>query len=412
MDAGISQWKVAALAVLCAWGAVGCFNIVGVEPPSPGSAPHRVGELGVVYQDGTGTHTSRGATYDFGTVFMGQTKTMKVVIRNDGVGSLSLLSLEETETIPDGIPVKIGDNIFGTGEVPIFTVPFTPSTLGLGGTVEIDVTYAPPLLDETQIEHEVKLLLTADNTADGENTATITLKARAVKGVCDLPMELDFGNVMTGDNGIQSFTLTNPTQIPSTATIGEVTSSSGDDRAFTFSVGSARGTANIDPIGTRDVILEFRPTEVNKAYLASMKARAADVCPDQTIKLIGRGVDSVLSWAPALLDCGSVPVGVEQREYLTFTNAGATDAVLSNITFGNSVVEFYVVPAAAGADPSTLTVPKATKAQDGSWTSGTATLTIACKPAVLGPRAGSLTFTTSLPKQPNGQVPVKVFGGG
>ena len=61
------------------------------------------------------------------------------------------------------------------------------------------MVYTAPESDLAQVDHEVKLILRADNTRQGDETAVITLKARAVTGVCELPTEIDFGNVMQDD---------------------------------------------------------------------------------------------------------------------------------------------------------------------------------------------------------------------
>ncbi|MGA9520877.1 MAG: choice-of-anchor D domain-containing protein, partial [Myxococcaceae bacterium] len=273
----------------------------------------RNGEIGVVVQVGEGgqTQTSRDALYDFGTVFMGQSKTQNVTIRNLGAGTLTLLSLEKTE----GVEVDI--NGTPTGDAPVFAIPFVADTaLGSNEAVEISVTYNAPLLSDAVVDHEVKLLLRASNTVENEDTAVITLKARAVNGVCELPSQVDFGNVIVDDVGTQRFTIRNPTLLPAEVLINDVTSSSGDHEAFAFAAESIRGTGVIDPDSSRDVVLEFRPTG-QKNYLASLKARASAQCPDQTIVLVGYGVGSVLSWDPNILDFKYVTPGVQVTREVT-----------------------------------------------------------------------------------------------
>ena len=102
--------------------------------------------------------------------------------------------------------------------------------------------------------------------------------------------------------------------------------------------------------------------------------------------------------------------GVEVTREITFSNAGPTDVQLSQIKTLNSQ-EFWVV-AAAGADATRLTVPRATRDANGRWVPGTAKLTVANKPLQLGPRQTQLQFQTSLPRQATGVVTLKGFGGG
>ena len=389
-----SPLRLAALTMLSAFVFAGCDCTGGGIPESLNGA------LGVV----DGTTTNRDALYDFGSVFMGQSKTQKVVIRNLGRGDLILARLEKTE----GVDVEIGG--VSTGEAPLFSIPFERgSQLGSSETLELEVVYRAPQLDVAQIDHEVKLTLRAENAREGEDTAVITLKARAVNGVCDLPDELDFGNVIQDDVGSHSFVIRNPTGLPVEATIGEVSSGSGDHEAFAFSAESIRGTAVIDPDAERQVALEFRPT-AQKAYLASVKARASAECPDENILLIGTGVGSVLSWEPAILDFKYVSPGVELTKDIAFFNYGPKDAELSDIESFNKQ-EFRVV-AADGPSATTLHVPKAVKGDDGQWTPGTAKLTVAFKPIVLGIRSTQLRFKTNLAKQPAGFVTLQGFGGG
>ena len=227
--------------------------------------------------------------------------------------------------------------------------------------------------------------------------------------MCDLPAELDFGNVITDDVGTQRFTLRNPTELPAEAMLGEISSGSGDNEAFLFAAESARGTVALDPNSSRDVVIEFRPT-AQKTYLAHLKARASAECPEKIVQLNGTGVASVLSWTPTKVDFKYVSPGVEVNRELTFSNAGPIDAELDQLkTMPNN--EFRVA-VAAGEDPTKLTVPAATRGPDGKWTPGTAKLTVAFKPVVLGIRIAKLRFRTNLVKQPGGDVDLTGFGGG
>jgi hypothetical protein len=138
-----------------------------------------------------------------------------------------------------------------------------------------------------------------------------------------------------------------------------------------------------------------------KSYLALVKMRASAQCPDQVIQLRGAGMDRVLSWVPERVDCGYATPSVEVMREVTFTNTGNSDAHLSQIQLQN-FGEFRIV-AAQGVDATRLVVP---------GNNGTAKLTVGCKPAMLGLRSTQLTFSTDLPRQPRGNIPVSSFGGG
>ena len=355
----------------------------------------RFGDLGLVYKaDGDSTRTDREALYDFGSVFMGQTVTEKIVVKNLGAASLTLSSMEKLE----GDTVSIGE---GGDANPVWKVAFVPgTTLGVSEYVEIEVTFAPPQIEEVQREHGVKLMLRAEGAREGENEATITLKGLAVSGVCELPKTLNFGKVARDDTYRHTVDIRNPTQLTATATVTAITSSSGDHNAFTFAPESPQGDFSVDPNTTRQVQIDFKPTE-NKSYLAFVDMRASAQCPVVKVTLTGQGVDSVLSWNPTQVDCGYVTPGVEVTRQVTFTNDGLQDVQLSQIKTQNNS-EFRVVPQ-EGQDPQSLTVPGA---------GGTAELTVGCKPAVLGPRQTFLTFATNLARQSAGQIQLRTFGGG
>ncbi|MHB8872721.1 MAG: Ig-like domain-containing protein [Myxococcaceae bacterium] len=364
------------------------------------------GEIGVVYDDASGSKlTSRDAVYDFGSVFMGQKQPMKLTIKNLGRGTLTLDKLEKES----GAAVSIGEL---AEENPVFDVRFLPSDVASLEVIDFDMTFNAPQDPVLKVvEHEVKLILRGVNTDPGAETATITLKARAVSGVCELPKVIDFGAVAKGDSFKMTQDIANPSELEATATVGDIYSSSGDNLAFSFTADSARGTINIPPSSKRTVSISFSPTDI-KSYLAFVKMRASAQCPEFAVSLTGRGVDSVLIWScdqPArwdatrtsLCDFGYVPPGTEVTRELTFKNAGNAEASLAGI---KTLLpgEFKVVPE-AGQDPTKLIVP----GKDGEKK-----LSLSFKPAVLGPRSTTLSSTTNLLKQPNIQVQLKGYGGG
>ena len=96
--------KIAALALFGAMVVSGCRC-------GETTTTRRVGEIGVVHKVGEETQTSRDAVYDFGSVFMGQTQTTQLIIRNVGAGALTLSGLEKTE----GVEVEINGQATGDG---------------------------------------------------------------------------------------------------------------------------------------------------------------------------------------------------------------------------------------------------------------------------------------------------------
>ncbi len=356
---------------------------------------NRPGEIRISWEDAEGNQvSSREAELNFGSVFMGSPETRKLVIRNVGPGRVVLQKLEKVS----GSAVKIGE---GGEENPVFSIDFTDGhALGVSEVAEFEFTFNPPQAQTDVLPHEALLTLTVENAREGEGTATIKLTGLAVTGHCQLPSTIQFGNVARDDTFRQTVDVRNLSDIPTTASVSAITSSSGDHNAFTFAPESVTGEFGVEPKQTRQVVIDFRPTE-NKSYLAFVDMRASAQCPLQKVTLTGSGVDSTLRWNPAVLDCGYVPPGVEVTQTVTFTNDALAPLELTQIRTDNAN-EFRVVHAGSPA-PQDLTV---------QGNGGTADVIVACKPAVLGPRQTMLRFNTSLARQPAGQIQIRAFGGG
>ncbi len=296
------------------------------------------GEISVVYDDMgvTKTSTTEGI-YDFGTVPMGKTVHLKLTVKNTGNGSLFLQSLTKDDTTPPGDAVNIANGMVEGN--PVFELPDwagNDDEIGAANVKEYDLVFHS-LQDDTQasVDHLTKLTLTASNTQPGAEHVSITLKGKSVSGECDIPKTLDFGAVSRGDSFSSAdfmppaVIITNTRPIDSQAFVGDITSSSGDDKAFTFSPDSPKGDFTIGTMKTRAVTISFSPTEI-KDYLALVTMRAADGCPDVVVKLVGTGVDSVLTWAPNPLDFGYITPGLQADGKLTFSNLGLKPVNLTN----------------------------------------------------------------------------------
>ncbi|MHB8875403.1 MAG: choice-of-anchor D domain-containing protein [Myxococcaceae bacterium] len=366
----------------------------GLDGGGDGGTDGGGGELGVVYPDGAGgTLVSRDAVYDFGAVFGGQQLPLKLVVKNLGNGALWLDRLDKD----GGDAVTIGSTLAEPN--PVFDVRFAQRTLAPAEVAQFDMTFKPAAQAQTVVVHQTTLVLRGPDGGTDLQTATITLKGRAVSPPCTVPASLDFGAVATGDTVKVTYQLLNPTPLELTATVGDPYSSSGDHLAFAFSAESVRGTVTLPPGTSRTVAVNFSPTAL-KSYLAFLKIRPAAQCPESVVSLTGQAVSQVLTWSPSPVDFGYVPPGVEHTRELTFANAGNADVSLSLIRT-LMPTEFKVV-AAPGQDPTLLTVPG----------KGTAKLVLSLKPVVLGPRTTQLTFSTSLVRQAAGSVPLRGYGGG
>ncbi|MBK7858466.1 MAG: choice-of-anchor D domain-containing protein [Archangiaceae bacterium] len=365
----------------------------------------------VVYEDmGTGSIVSnRDGVYDFGKVPMGTHPKLKVTIRNLGDGKLQL----ETIAKDSGENVKLGDTV--NEDSPVFEMAFAPTSVDPSESVEFELTFNAPLEPDTSIktkDHLAKVVVRANNTAVGEDTSTITFMGTAVSSSCQLPSTIDFGAVAVNDTVKQKFTIANNSLLPATASVGSITSNSGDHLAFDFAPESITGMASIPAGGSRDLVFTFKPSDVHD-YLALVKARAAEECPELTIKLVGNGVNQVLScdskqMNPGTLDFGFVTPGLTVQKELTLVNQGLAPVSMTNVLakVGSMPSSEYKV---LGAD--NFMVPGATR-MGSTLTPGTVTLQLTFTPSLLGLRNGAFTGNTSLSQQAMLSCPLRGQGGG
>ncbi len=364
----------------------------------PTTVENKPGEIAIVYSvDGVSMTSSNTGTYDFGQVPMGRKVSSKIEIRNAGGGALFL----DTLTKASGEAVKIGD---ASALNPVFIVGFAPREIGPGETAQLDLDFDSPT-DPAQnsVPHEATLTLRASNTELGKESATIVLKGVSVSGECELPDTLDFGAVARGDNYPLSVKLKNTRPTDGFAFVGDVTSNSGDDKVFIFTPESPKGEVGLKVAQEKVVTLVFGPTEV-KEYVARVTMRRLDGCPEKTIKLIGTGVDTVLTWAPNPLDLGYVAPLQQTTAEMTFSNLGLKDVTLTNLRTDKA--DFKVLT------PAPVVVKAGVRDAMGALVASSTKLKVAFKPTLLGPRPGRLDFDTDLPKQASGIQLLKGYGGG
>ena len=372
--------------------------------------PRSKGEVRIIYTDSNNVQMSGdNGVYDFGTVSMGKTVTQKLTVQNVGLGTLTIQRFAKTS----GDATKVGT--FIDDPMPVFDIGFTTETnLGSGESVEFDINFTPPVKDGVaQDPHETILVMTSGDTEVGKENATITLRGVGVSGECDLPASIDFGAVARGDTFDITFDYVNQRPIDTRAYLGAVESQQGDG-IFVISPDSPKGDFLLPAMRTKTATFTFKPTEA-RDYIATVRMRRAEGCPEKPVRLIGTGVAAVLSWTPATLDFGYAPPGTLLNGEVTFTNLSlrpVTLNVLATREGSNPSAVFKVVEADTG-DVTKLTVPGGTRdSVSNTITGGTAKAKLTFKPLVLGPRLGQLVATTVLTSQPMISVTLKGVGGG
>ncbi len=364
---------------------------------NPTAVTKRAGEISIVYVVDKVTMSSpTSGTYDFGQVPMGKKETGKLVIKNTGGGALFLDTLEFVE----GDAVKIGESSPATA--PVFFAAFKPKEIGSGEVVEFELAFDSPIDSRTTVDHQSKLILRASNTEAGKETGEVIVKGVSVSGECELPNTLDFGAVSRGDAYALSVKMKNTRPINALSFVGEISSNSGDDKAFAFTPESPKGEVTLKAGQEKTVTINFTPTEV-KDYLARVTMRRLDGCPDKVVKLKGKGVDSVLTWAPNPLNLGYVTPGLQVGGELTFSNLGLKDVTLTALKTDKADYKVATQP---------VTVPAASRDATDELVAGTVKVAVIFKPTLLGPRPARLDFSTNLAKQPSGIVQLQGYGGG
>ncbi|MBE2252586.1 MAG: choice-of-anchor D domain-containing protein [Myxococcus sp.] len=353
----------------------------------------RFGDLQVVWRDGvTGeVVNSRDATYDFGTLLVGETKPLVMTVRNDGQGSLTLNLLDRTE----GDAVSIAPDKEQAG-APFF-VDFKPDTvIPPSGQAEFRMTFSPTALQGGFLS-KLKLISSGTRTEDSE--AVITLKAQGEKGACEMPNLIDFGNVPVGETLSYDVEFRNTTNVAARGEVGAITGN--DAAAFGFKNAGLPGSITVQPMSSFTVQITFTPTE-KREYQARIVLQGAGGCPPVDAVIRAVGSDDVLTWTPERLNFGLVSPGFESVKEVIFTNTSNVPITLTQVTASMPTDYFHRVP--AGGDATSFTVPGR----------GVPTpMKVSCSPSGLGARPPStLSFRTGLNKIPMGTITLECIGGG
>jgi hypothetical protein len=368
------------------------------------------GEVRIFYTDATGNQVSgENGLYEFGTVSMGKTETKKLTISNVGLGTLTIQKFAKTS----GDNAKVG--AFIDENPPVFSVAFNSEvTVGSGDSVDFDIVFSPPVKEGVpQFDHETVLLMTSGDVELGKENAVITLRGTAVSGECDLPASIDFGAVARGDSLAIPFDYSNMRPIDTNAYLGAIESQQGDG-IFVISADSPKGEFLLPAMRTKTATFTFKPTE-ERDYIATVRMRRADGCPEKPVRLVGTGVDQVLKWTPAVVDFGYAPPGTTVAGEVTFRNSSSRAITVSAVQTreGSNPSVVYKVTESDTSDLTKITVPAGVRdPMTNTITPGTQLVKLSFKPLVLGPRAGQLVGTTTLMSQPMISVTLRGVGGG
>ncbi|MGV3622128.1 MAG: hypothetical protein ACO1OB_14995 [Archangium sp.] len=360
----------------------------------------------VVTNDGISSNTADGVV-DFATVSMGERKTLTLTLINLGTRPMSLQGFVKPDA--SQAPTSAGPTL--QEENAVFLVPFAqPVQLPVGDSVELQTTFAPPVIDGVASRsYAVTLRATTENADPEVAVSTLTLRGEAVSGECEVPERIDFGAVAIGDSFTRTFDFVNARAVDASAYLGPVESQQGE--IFVASPDSPRGEFTVGANNTRTATFSFKPTQMSE-YLATVRVRRAANCPERVVRLTGLGVNAVITWAPAEVTFGYVPPQSTAEREVVFSNFSVTPVTLSGLktTDGASNNPSNLFKVVDGLD--SLVLPEATRDVDGMLRPGLATLKLSFKPTTLGPRTGRLLANTTLRSQTSLAVSMRGVGGG
>ncbi|MCU0695326.1 MAG: choice-of-anchor D domain-containing protein [Myxococcaceae bacterium] len=348
------------------------------------------GELAIVWQDAEFKRVvDRDAKYDFGYALVGDRRTAVIVAKNVGTGPLTLTAIAPIE----GDEVSIAPLVKPDAA---WSVEFEARTLTASEEVPYVVTFTPKA---GRSSYFAKLRLYADGATDETNTALVTLTAKGELGACELPRIINLGNVPVGETFSVPFTFNNTTMQATEADVGRF--EGGDAAAFGFGANTQVGKVPVAAMGQTTVNFTFSPTEQRNYETTIKLAGAGPSCEAITVTVKGTGVEDVLTWTPTNLRFGLVSPGFDKEMEVVFTNSAMAPIELRNIAVSSAQDYAHVVP--MGADDTKLVIAPG---------SVPTRMKVACSPAMLGNRSGTLSFDTGLRKTPRGTISLECTGGG
>jgi hypothetical protein len=344
---------------------------------------------------------------DFGTVPMTKKVTQVVTLTNVGRSALRLEGFSKEGVGP---AVQLGTAVVEPD--PVFGIDFEPFDLPVGESKELTFFFHPPE-DPTQVTvaHEVKLRLTLPNADPSAQPTFLTLKGLALRGECDFPARIDFGAVARGDTFSIVEVIKNRRETQSFPRIGEIAAA---DMVFSLSSDTPRGEFSLAPGRDRNITFQFAPTEI-RSYFATLKVLPADGCPEVNVRLVGTGVDNVLSWTPSTLDFGYVQPSLTVTGEVTFSNQSFKPIELSAMVTreGMNPSNVYRITEANMGDLTRRTIPAATRnTMTNEIVAGTAKVTLSFRPVLLGARQGTFSGSTDARNQGSFTIPLRGIGGG
>jgi hypothetical protein len=257
---------------------------------------------------GTGTQSGLSispATFNFGSVVEGQTKSQNFTLTNTGSASLTVtqISVAGADYSVSGLNTP---TTIGVGKTAAFSLLFAPTTAGsLTGSVNIssDAPSSPNVV-----------------TFSGTGlVASVTISPS--------PSSLTFGNVNAGSTSSKSVTITNTGN--SSVTLSRVTVTARDVSASGITM-----PMTLTPGQNTSLNLAFKPS-ANENITGNVTVLTTQGT-NAVIPLTGSGVQAGLALTPSSVTFGNVPVGAPNSQTIQISNSGTAVLTISQLSVTGS----------------------------------------------------------------------------
>ncbi len=250
----------------------------------------------------TGVLSVSAATINFGSVATGTTAVQSVTLTNVGTSTVDISSAALTGagfTVMSGAP----SGSMAIGASATVQVQFAPASAGAATgtfTVVSDATNSPLVI-----------------TFNGTGTQP---------GLAISPASVNFGNVIVGQTGTQTVTLTNTGSASVVVNLATVSGTG-------FGVSGLSLPTTIPAGQNLTFSAQFTPTVTGNATGSIAFTDNAPGSP-QTLVLSGNGIatGTTLVANPTTAAFGNVAVGSNGQQTITITNTGTTSATISQVT--------------------------------------------------------------------------------
>jgi len=292
------------------------------------------------------------ATFNFGSVVDGQTKSQSFTLTNSGTASLTITQLAMT------------------GSAYTVSGLNLPATIAAGGTTTLSVLFAPTTAGS--LTGSLSITSNAPN-----SPTTVSLSGTGVAGTVSLtanPTSVSFTGINAGSSSSKSVTITNSgntsVSVSQVAVNAKDFSASGITTPLTLTAGQT---------ATLNVAFAPSASETITGNITVSTSQGASA----VIAVSGVGVQPALTVTPATASFGNVTVGTSGTQTVQLTNSGTGTLSVTQVSV-----------AGTGFSAGTLSLPISLNAGQST------TFNLQFAPTSAGSATGTATIVSNAPNSP------------